>query len=171
SYKKITLSPFALFNNMYNYEYLFEIFKFKKDEDFVISNLTWFNNSKFIKQLFNPSFSIDYFDHLNSFRKLHIKEELPNNYFDCFILLFVYGSIYSIHNKDLVEDFISYPVIKVLLFSFHSRNKKSFSIINKLSDEYPVLKEFDDKNNVVSDDLIRIINSMYSESGQEVEAT
>src|SRR5690606_25994226 len=42
---------------------------------------------------------------------------------------------------------------------------------NKLSDEYPVLKEFDDKNNVVSDDLIRIINSMYSESGQEVEAT
>ncbi|RRJ86908.1 hypothetical protein EG240_15680 [Paenimyroides tangerinum] len=171
SYKKITLSPFSLLNNIYNYQPLFRIFKIKEEEDFVIKNLKWFKNSIFIKQLFNPSFSINYFDNLSSFRKLHIKEELPDNYFDCFILLFVYGSIYSINNKDLVEDFISYPIIKVLLFSFHSRNKKSFSIINKLSEEYPVLKEYDENNDLVSDDLIKIINSMYSESGQEVEAT
>src|SRR5690606_7027054 len=167
NYKKLTISPFAIFNNLFNKDILFEIFNIDKTNEFIIESINWFENSILIDQLFNPSFSINYYNNLGSFRKVHVKEELPNNYIDCIVLLFVYVSIHSFDKKKLVDEFINYPIIKALLNTFHLRNKKSYSIINKLNNEYDIKSsEIVEEFYKVSDDLISIINTIFTESGQ-----
>lgn len=166
NYKKLILSPFAIFSNNFNEEILFKIFNIDVNNEFVTNSTNWSINSKFIEQLFNPSFSVNYFNNLNRFRTLHIKEELPDNYYDCLVILFVYGSINSIENEELVNDFINFPIIRSLLNSFHFRKRKSYSIINKIDFRYKIVFDeiYSDKYRI-SDDLVNIINKIFNESG------
>src|SRR5690606_6439834 len=45
NYKKLTISPFAIFNNLFNKDILFEIFNIDKTNEFIIESINWFENS------------------------------------------------------------------------------------------------------------------------------
>lgn len=165
NYKKITLSPFAIFSNIFNRDTLIHIFNIDINDEFIVNYINWSNNSKFIDQLFNPSFSVNYHNNLNKFRTLYVKVELPDNYFDCLVLLFVYGSIYSIDNNEIVTDFLNSPIVRLLLKSFDMRNNKSYSIVNKINAKYSVyFSDIKNDDNKISNDLIKIFNKIFTES-------
>lgn len=163
NFKKGTLSPFSIFHNLYNFDFLLHAFNFQAD-DFINKNLLWFKNSIFIEQLFNPFFALNFFEELSKFRKQNVKEELPKNYFDTFVLLFIYGSINSIKNKTLVENFINYPLVRALIITFLKRNKTNYTSVSRINNEFGFsigsLYDFD----ILSDNFINIINTIYEKS-------
>lgn len=164
SYKKGILSPFSIFHNMINIDVLHHIFKFDKSDNFVKLNIEWFLKSKFITQLFNPNFTIAFLLELNKFRKLEVKEKLPNNYFDTICLLFVYGSVKSLENikcnKSIINDFLEYPIIKTLILAFLSRNKINYKVVNDINNNHSL--SIDKLGELkITDHLIDIINNLY----------
>ncbi|SIQ50637.1 hypothetical protein [Chryseobacterium sp. RU33C] len=164
SYKKGILSPFSIFHNMINIDVLHHIFKFDKSDNFVKLNIKWFLKSKFITQLFNPNFTIAFLFELNKFRKLEVKEKLPNNYFDTICLLFVYGSVKSLENikcnKSIINDFLEYPIVKTLILAFLSRNKINYKVVNDINNNHSL--SIDKLGELkITDHLIDIINNLY----------
>lgn len=165
-YNDAILSPFAIFHNLYNIDILSNIFDYQDNSEFIINNLKWFEESHFIKQLYNPSFTLELFDLIKEFRLKEIKETLPSNYFDTICLLFIYGIIYAldkieneykIHN--LVSDFIQFPIIKCFLayFQFQEYNYK---IVNELNTRMGIWNIVDTEIGELYD-LKDAINSMY----------
>jgi hypothetical protein len=165
NFKTGTFSPFAIFHNMYNFEQLMDAFEFEKNS-YIEKNLEWFNDSILIKQLFNPSFAIKFYEDLSRFRTLEIKEELPKNYFDTFILLFIYGSINSIRDKKILRNFIDFPIVRSLIVAFLKRNKISYSLINKVNSELNISIELFKDSDVIDESLINLINEIYDKSNE-----
>lgn len=173
-FTKGTLSPFALWHNIYNIDVLSSVFNFSLNSEFVRLNEQWFNTSIFIKQLYNPSFTLKLFEYVNEFRLKEVKVALPNNYFDTVCLLFVYGTIYSLEKFEtnynlngLVDDFLKYPVIKELLKYFDTQeyfNKK----ISELNDKYEIISQNND-NHIITDSLKIIINEIYDSSRNNIQ--
>ncbi|MDR4892656.1 MULTISPECIES: hypothetical protein [unclassified Chryseobacterium] len=166
-YTKGVISPFAIWHNMYNIEILSSILNFDINNEFTKLNKEWFENSIFIKQLYNPSFTLKLFEYINEFRLKEVKDSLPNNYFDDICLLFIYGTIYSLNKlenlykvKGLVNDYIKYPVINELLKHFNNldySNKK----VSELNEIYDIHKIFEDEDFVMINNLKDIINDIY----------
>lgn len=166
-YGKGTFSPFAIFHNLFNIDILSEIFEYSKDSAFIQQNINWFNQSKFIKNLYNPSFTLSLFKDFKDFRNREIKSSLPPTYLDDLCLLFIYGIIYSlskIENKysvnGLVYDFIKYPIVKVLLKYFEKVNYKS-SVTKELNEKYNILALIQ-TDYEMSQDLINVINNIFT---------
>lgn len=167
NYKQGYLSPFSTLNNIYNINELSEIFKFNKNSELINSYVKWFENSKFIKHLYNPSFSSEIFELIREFRKNHIKGAQPVNYFDTISLFFAYGIIYSLDKfetkykiKGLTEDFINYPLISSMINTFNKK-RYTYNIVNELNDKYSLLGI--DINESISDSTISLINILFDE--------
>ncbi|MFY7846273.1 hypothetical protein [Chryseobacterium gambrini] len=159
-------SPIAILHNIFNIDDLSDVLNFSKDSDFIKSNINWFEKSEFIKQMYSPSFALNLLDSIKDFRLKEIKETLPLTYFDNICLQFVYGIIYSLDKielryniKGLVVDFVSYPVIKILLKYFNNTSYK-LGIISDLNHAYNIL-ELIKVDFEINDSLINIINEIF----------
>ncbi|WP_454045145.1 hypothetical protein [Chryseobacterium sp. Marseille-Q8038] len=174
-YTKGTLSPFAILHNIYNIDILSSIFHYDIDTEFIKRNIEWFNNSIFIKQLYNPSFTLKLFEYINEFRLKEVKDSLPNNYFDDICLLFIYGTIYSLDKIEniyningLVTDYIDYPVIKIFLKYFNKLTYSNKTVVD-LNELYDINGgEENDENeqneNKSIDSIKQTINKIYEVS-------
>lgn len=171
-YTRGILSPFAIWHNVNNIKTLSIILNFSTEGKFVKLNEEWFKNSLFIKQLYNPSFTLKIFEYIGEFRLKIVKDSLPDNYFDTVCLLFVYGIIYSLEKLEdlyklegLVKDFTNFPIINEMLKYFNQQiyfNKK----INELNDKYKLNLEYDE-NSFITDELKHVMNEIYNSSIEE----
>lgn len=170
-FKKGILSPYSIFSNLKNVDELSEIFKYDVKNEFVLENLKWFENSKFISQLFNPYFSISLFSELNKFRKKEIKETLPKKYIDVVCLLFVYGILNSLHNieekhnvKGITKDYLKFPIISALVkyFMKNPENLK-YKKVKELNEMYLSYINIEDSY-VISKFLTDEIDKIYENS-------
>lgn len=166
-YTKGVISPFAIWHNIHNIEILSSILNFDTNNEFARLNKVWFENSIFIKQLYNPSFILKLFEYINEFRLKEVKDSLPNNYFDDICLLFVYGTIYSLNKlenlykvKGLVNDYIKYPVIDQLLKHFNDLDYSNRKV-SELNTIYDIDKILEDGDLVMIDNLKDVINEIY----------
>lgn len=172
-YTRGILSPFSLLHNISNIETLSLLLNFSSENEFIELNKKWFDNSTFIKQLYNPSFTLKIFEYISEFRLKIIKDSLPDNYFDTVCLLFVYGIIYSLEKLEdlyklegLVMDFINFPIIYQMIIYFNQQsyfNKK----INELNEKYGlILNSYDSE--IITNELKDVINEIYDSSIEEI---
>lgn len=166
TYEKAIFSPFAIFHNLFNIDILSKILKYDKETSFIKKNLLWFNQSVFIRNLYNPSFVLNVYSNLKRFRNKEVKSTLPPTYLDDLCLLFVYGIIYSLdeiekkYNIDgLISDFVSFPIIQALIKYFTSVEYKS-AIVKELNEKYDILALLK-SDYEISENLIEIMNSIF----------
>lgn len=170
-YKKGVLSPFAIWHNISNVDVLSSIIGFNADTEFVKSNKKWFYKSIFIKQLYNPSFTIKIFEFIGEFRIKEVKETLPNSYFDNVCLLFIYGTIYSLDKLEsmyniegLVLDYLNFPIINQMLKFFNTQDLFYKSVF-ELNNKYHILENFTDSF-IITDQLKEIVDHLYIYSSE-----
>lgn len=168
TYEKAVFSPFAIFHNLFNVDILSKILKYDKETLFIENNLFWFNQSVFIRNLYNPSFVLTIYNNLKRFRNKQIKSTLPPTYLDDICLLFVYGIIYSLGKIEkkyningLIIDFVSFPIVQTLIKYFTSVEYKS-AIVKELNEKYDILALVKSEYNL-SENLIEIINNIFND--------
>lgn len=169
------LSPVSLLHNIYNLDELSRYFAFDPEGDFVTELKEWFNKSKFVKQLSNPSFDLELIEYLKVFRGLEIKEALPDNYFDTICLLFTYGIVYALDKieneyeiEGLINDYLDNPIYLQMITSFNSKNY-TYRVIGDLRKKYSSLNSTKNEGFSFSDDVIILINKLYLEAKLEID--